>query len=107
MFTTVGRTLVVGTLTCVWLAVSVVPAAAQATAQISGTVRDPSGAVLPGVTVTATQTDTGLSRTTVTNEDGLYVVASLPLGPYKLETALQGFRTSVQTEIVLQVNLTG
>jgi hypothetical protein len=43
----------------------------------------------------------------VTNEDGLYVVASLPLGPYKLETALQGFRTSVQTEIVLQVNMTG
>jgi hypothetical protein len=36
---------------------------AQATAQLSGTVRDESGAVLPGVTVTATQTDTGLVRT--------------------------------------------
>ena len=43
-------------------------AAAQATAQISGSVRDQSGAVLPGVTVTATQTDTGIVRTTVTNE---------------------------------------
>ena len=104
MFTTVGRILVVGTLTFVSLAVSVVPSAAQATAQISGTVKDPSGAVLPGVTVTATQTDTGIVRTTVTNETGLYVLASLPLGPYKLEAALQGFRTFVQTGIVLQVN---
>jgi hypothetical protein len=41
---------------------------AQATAQISGTVRDQSGAVLPGVEVTATQTETGITRTTVTNE---------------------------------------
>jgi hypothetical protein len=39
---------------------------AQATAQISGTARDPSGAVLPGVTITATQTETGIVRTTVT-----------------------------------------
>jgi len=104
MFTTVGRTLVVGTLTFVSLAVSVIPSAAQATAQISGTVKDPSGAVLPGVTVTATQADTGIVRTTVTNETGLYVLASLPLGPYKLEAALQGFRTFAQTGIVLQVN---
>ena len=43
---------------------------AQATAQISGTVKDQSGAVLPGVEVTATQTDTGISRMTVTNETG-------------------------------------
>ena len=39
---------------------------AQATAQLSGTVRDESGAVLPGVTVTVTQTDTGFTRTVVT-----------------------------------------
>src|SRR5207249_107307 len=104
MFTTVGRTLVLATLTCVSLAVSLVPSAAQATAQISGTVKDPSGAVLPGVTVTATQTDTGIVRMTVTNDTGLYVLASLPLGPYRLEATLQGFRTFVQTGIVLQVN---
>src|SRR5881296_698664 len=77
---------------------------AQATAQISGTVRDPSGAVLPGVEITATQTDTGIVRTTVTNETGSYVLPSLPLGPYKLEAALSGFRTFVQTGILLQVN---
>src|SRR5437867_5459712 len=76
----------------------------QATAQISGTVRDQSGAVLPGVEVTATQTDTGIARNTITNETGSYVLSNLPLGPYKLEAALTGFRTFVQTGIVLQVN---
>src|SRR5438309_11700965 len=64
----------------------------QATAQISGTVRDQSGAVLPGVEVTATQTETGIARSTVTNETGLYVLSNLPLGPYKLEAALANSR---------------
>src|SRR6184192_3034329 len=77
---------------------------AQATAQISGTVKDPSGAVLPGVEVTATQTDTGISRATVTNETGSYVLPNLVTGPYKLEATLPGFRSFVQTGIVLQVN---
>src|SRR5438876_7201780 len=77
---------------------------AQATAQISGTVRDQSGAVLPGVEITATQTSTGISRSTITNETGSYVLANLALGPYRLEAALPGFRTFAQTGIVLQVN---
>jgi hypothetical protein len=77
---------------------------AQATAQIGGAVRDPSGAVLPGVEVTATQTDTGITRNTVTNETGSYVLSNLPLGPYRVEAVLPGFRTYVQTGIVLQVN---
>jgi carboxypeptidase family protein len=42
---------------------------AQATAQISGTVRDQSGAVLPGVEITATQNETGISRSTISNQD--------------------------------------
>src|SRR3954462_6454824 len=77
---------------------------AQATAQLSGTVKDSSGAVLPGVTVTVTQTGTGFSRTVVTETSGTYVVPTLPTGPYKLEATLQGFRTYAQTGIVLQVN---
>src|SRR5437763_3163831 len=77
---------------------------AQSTAQISGTVKDASGAVLPGVEVTATQTETGIARSTVSNETGVYVLPNLPLGPYKLEASLTGFRTFVQTGIVLQVN---
>src|SRR5438128_9194527 len=77
---------------------------AQATAEISGTVRDQTGAVLPGVEVTATQTDTGIARTAVTNETGSYVLPNLAIGPYRLEAALPGFRTYAQTGIVLQVN---
>jgi hypothetical protein len=77
---------------------------AQATAQISGVVRDQSGAVLPGAEVSATQTETGVSRMTITNETGLYTLPNLPLGPYRLEATLPGFRTFVQTGIVLQVN---
>jgi hypothetical protein len=80
-------------------------AAAQApTGQISGRVTDSSGAVLPGVDVTVTQTDTGLVRTTVTNEAGQYAIPSLPVGPYRLEATLQGFRTFAQAGITLQVN---
>src|SRR5215468_4837545 len=76
----------------------------QATAQISGTVRDASGAVLPGADITATQTETGIVRSTVSNETGSYVIPTLPLGPYKLEVSLPGFRTFVQAGILLQVN---
>src|SRR5438046_6404837 len=77
---------------------------AQATAQINGTVKDQTGAVLPGVEVVATQTDTNISRTTVTDETGSFVLPNLATGPYKLETSLPGFRGYVQTGIVLQVN---
>jgi hypothetical protein len=54
---------------------------AQATAQINGTVRDQTGAVLPGVEVTATQTDTGISRSTVSDESGSYILPNLAVGP--------------------------
>src|SRR5437016_5167207 len=78
---------------------------AQATtAQISGTVKDQTGAVLPGVEITATQTATGAKRTAVSNDTGNYVLASLPLGPYMLEAALPGFKSYLQSGIVLQVD---
>jgi hypothetical protein len=77
---------------------------AQATAQINGTVSDSSGAVLPGVTVVAIQTDTGFRREAVTDERGSYALLNLPLGPYRLEATLSGFRVYAQTGIVLQVN---
>ena len=79
---------------------------AQATAQLSGRVTDGSGAVLPGVTVTVTRTDTGLARTAVTDNSGTYVLPNLSLGPYRLEATLSGFRTYAQTGIVLQVGAT-
>src|SRR5262245_8669364 len=84
-------------------AISCASAWAQATAQASGTVRDQTGAVLHGVEVTATQTETGISRTAITNETGSWVLPNLAVGPYRLEAVLPGFRTYVQTGIVLQV----
>ena len=79
---------------------------AQATAELAGRVTDESGAVLPGVTVTATQTDTGFTRTVATEGTGAWIMPNLPTGPYRLEVSLQGFRTYVQTGIVLQVGAT-
>jgi len=85
------------------LLTSTIALAQLSTAQLSGRVTDESGAVLPGVTVTATQTDTGFVRSDVTDGSGAYILSNLPTGPYRLEAALQGFRTYVQTGIVLQV----
>src|SRR2546422_5920988 len=76
----------------------------QSTAQVSGTIKDQSGAVLPGAEVTLTQTDTGFTRSAVTEDPGLYISPTLPIGPYRLEASLPGFRSYVQTGIVLQVN---
>ena len=88
------------------LLIAAAPASAQAvsTAQINGTVRDASGGALPGVTVTATQTATGLKRETTTDENGSYVITSLPVGPYYIDASLQGFRTGRITGLVLEVS---
>src|SRR5574338_421331 len=76
------------------------------TAELSGRVTDTSAAVLPGVTVTMTQTSTQATRTAITGADGSYVISNLPTGPYRLEVSLQGFRSYVQNGIVLQVGAT-
>ena len=81
-------------------------AAAQvgSTAQISGTVKDESGSVLPGADVTAVQTETGFKRSAVSNETGSFTLSNLPIGPYRLDVALSSFRSLTRTGIVLQVN---
>ena len=76
---------------------------AQATSQISGTVTDASGAVIAGAHVAATQTNTGISRTAISDANGVYSLPNLPLGPYRLEVKKAGFTTFVQTGIILQV----
>ena len=91
-----------------WLGVLVLvlaaaPVWAQTTAQINGTVVDSDGGVLPGATVAVTQTETGFKRDTVSEADGAFALTNLPLGPYRLEVMLSGFREYVQTGIVLQV----
>jgi hypothetical protein len=72
--------------------------------QVSGVVRDSSGAALPGVDVTITKTDTGAVRSAVTSADGAFVLTNLPVGPYQLKATLPGFSTYVQDGIVLQVS---
>src|SRR5271169_6787792 len=76
----------------------------QAVSQINGSVKDSTGAVVPDVQVTATQTDTDTKRTVTTDAAGSYILTNLPLGPYRLEASKMGFRTYVQTGIELQVN---
>ena len=75
----------------------------QAVSQITGFVRDETGAFVPGVQVTVTQTATGFSKTAQTDETGAYILVNLPLGPYRLEAAKMGFRTYIQTGFELQV----
>jgi hypothetical protein len=81
------------------------PAAAQSTAingTIEGTITDEQGAVLPGVTVTVTNVDTGDTRAVVTNESGLYRAPLLPLGTYRVEAELQGFKKYERSGVTLR-----
>ena len=74
-----------------------------ATGAILGNVSDSSGAAVPGATVTATNVDTQLTRDTTTDESGQYALRLLPLGNYKVEVTLTGFKTFSQTGILLEV----
>jgi hypothetical protein len=86
-----------------------VPAAAQAQAangNIEGIVRDTTGAALPGVSVTVTNTDTGTARTSITNDEGVYRAILLPLGRYRVIAELQGFKTFEQQGVTLSAGQT-
>jgi hypothetical protein len=81
---------------------AVAPLAAQSQAingSIEGTVKDPSGAVLPGVSVTLHNLDTGAQRVVVTNAAGVFRAPLLPLGKFKVLAALEGFKSYEQTGI--------
>src|SRR3954454_139251 len=80
------------------------PALAQSQAAngaIEGTISDSSGGVLPGVTVTITNVDTGTERSVVSNEKGLYRAPLLPLGKYRVVAELQGVKKLEGTDIQL------
>ena len=70
-------------------------------ATVSGTVSDPSGAVLPGVSLTATNNATGVVTTVISNEAGAYNVTSLLPGAYTVSAELPGFRTQVFNDVRL------
>ena len=70
-------------------------------ATIGGTVSDDSGALIPGAEITITHTDTGQSRSVVSNDEGSYFAPGLSLGNYEVEASLPGFQTSVRSGIQL------
>jgi Carboxypeptidase regulatory-like domain len=78
--------------------------AQTATGQITGTVRDPSGAVLPQVRVTVKSQDTGLTRDTTTTGSGDYSFTLLPVGSYSVSAKQKGFSKAQQSDIRLNVD---
>src|SRR5215831_3885287 len=69
------------------------------TGQISGSARDATGSVIPGVSVTVKNDAQGQERQTVTNEQGYFVFPNLPVGPYTVSAELPGFKKFVKTGI--------
>src|SRR4029077_238554 len=81
------------TLMCCLLVTSAFGQTTNAT--VGGTVSDATGAFIPGVSITATNTQTGIVSTALTNESGAYQFASIQPGTYKVVAELQGFQTQV------------
>jgi hypothetical protein len=71
---------------------------------ITGTVTDPTGAVVPNAQITLTNTDTGLVLTSTTNQNGVYVFSPLKIGNYSVSASAAGFATSTLSDLVLNVN---
>jgi Carboxypeptidase regulatory-like domain len=91
-------------LTCAVLAFLANPLRAQLyTATLTGTVTDPSGAVIPGASVTLTNVGKGFSSSTTTGASGAYTIRSLQPGDYGLRVEAKGFKTYVQQDITLAV----
>ena len=74
------------------------------TATILGAVKDSTGAVLPGASITAKNLETGLTRAAVGAEDGSYRLSALPVGAYEVRVELPGFRTEVRSGLTLTVS---
>ncbi|HEY6373170.1 MAG TPA: carboxypeptidase-like regulatory domain-containing protein, partial [Candidatus Sulfotelmatobacter sp.] len=73
---------------------------------IRGTVSDSTGALIPGVTVTVANVDTGVSKDFTTNQDGLYDTSSIVVGSYRITFAREGFERLVRGPVSLQVGTT-
>ena len=74
------------------------------TAEVNGTIADESAAVLPGVSVTARNLQTGFERTATTNEHGRYTLFALPPGPYTIRAELPGFSSEQRDGLTLSIN---
>jgi Carboxypeptidase regulatory-like domain len=87
--------------TCLFTGIAATALAQFDRGQISGVIKDESGAVVPGATVTATQIQTQVVKSTVTDSSGFYTFATLPSGRYNLAAELQGFKKSVKEGVQL------
>ncbi len=76
---------------------------AQSTGSITGTVTDPSGAVIPNAAVTVKNQATGESHATVTDSAGIYLIPSLQVGKYRVEVKANGMQSTAATDLDLQV----
>jgi hypothetical protein len=83
-----------------------VASAQQTSGNITGRVLDEQGAAIPGVTVTATSTQTGFSRTDVSDSEGVYRLTALPIGAYDVIAELQGFTRVEQKAVVVNLGQT-
>ena len=90
-------------LTALALVLVVAGSALAQSGRLAGTVRDASGGVLPGVTVTALHQPTSITDTTTTNEVGAFVFPSLRPGPYTVNAELVGFKTATFSGIIINV----
>lgn len=93
-------------LTAVFVLTAAGLAFAQASSTINGRVLDQGDAVLPGVTVTVTNQATGVVRTTVSNDEGVYFMPGLDPGTYNVTTDLPGFAAGDRNGVTLGVNTT-
>src|ERR1035438_6160526 len=96
-----GRVTYIGCILLVCLAFSMNGFGQTINATAGGTVADSTGALIPGVTVTATNIGTGIAQTSITNESGAYNFAALQPGTYKMTAELPGFRTETLTDVQL------
>ena len=88
-------------LVAVVLVSSALPAAAQATTTLSGTVVDSAGGVIPGATVVVSNKGTGTKFTAVTDGNGAFSVPALDAGLYSVTVSLMGFKTAVIDDVRL------
>src|SRR5580765_8091673 len=90
-----------GLATLLCLVLSVIGLSQTSDATVGGTVSDASGALIPGVTIKATNVGTGIVTTVISNEAGAYNFASLQTGTYKVTAELSGFQTQTYNNVQL------
>src|SRR6266568_5264923 len=96
--------LMVAALVATCVSLNVPPSFAQTvTGRIVGTIHDSQGAVVPGVSVSAKNLETGAERTTLSDESGGFIIANIPAGSYEVTASLAGFQKEVRSGVTLTV----